>query len=296
MIIKIDCRESDLLNKLKSLPSKDNITILSESLPLGDIIICDNEGNELVIIERKTLKDLAASIRDGRYKEQSFRLNECSVHNHNIIYLIEGDIRTYKPFKGSIDKNALLSSFVSITYYKGFSLYKTNSIEESSEWILQYAFKLHKESVDKASISKTSISKTAFYSTTIPSIISEASSKASIISEPSINSEAMPSINSEAIPSSEAIPYSLAMKRTKKNNITPNNIGEIMLSQIPNVSTEVAIVIMNKFKTIKNLVEALSTDRTILNEVTTINKNGQKRRINKTTIENIYTFLLYNGI
>jgi len=279
MIIKIDCRENDLLNKINSLPKKENITILSESLPLGDIIICDNEGNELVIIERKTLKDLAASIRDGRYKEQSFRLNECSVHNHNIIYLIEGDIRTYKPFKGSIDKNALLSSFVSITYYKGFSLYKTNSIEESSEWILQYAFKLHKESVDKASINKQ-----AFYSTTIPS--SEAIP--TIISESSIISEA-PII-------SEAIPYSLAMKRTKKNNITPSNIGEIMLSQIPNVSTEVAIVIMNKFKTIKNLVEELSTDRTILNEVTTINKNGQKRRINKTTIENIYTFLLYNGI
>jgi len=279
MIIKIDCRENDLLNKINSLPKKENITILSESLPLGDIIICDNEGNELVIIERKTLKDLAASIRDGRYKEQSFRLNECSVHNHNIIYLIEGDIRTYKPFKGSIDKNALLSSFVSITYYKGFSLYKTNSIEESSEWILQYAFKLHKESVDKASISKQ-----AFYSTTIPS--SEAIP--TIISESSIISEA-PII-------SEAIPYSLAMKRTKKNNITPSNIGEIMLSQIPNVSTEVAIVIMNKFKTIKNLVEELSTDRTILNEVTTINKNGQKRKINKTTIENIYTFLLYNGI
>ena len=59
MLIKIDTREKDLYNicKLES----DNIVF--ETLPLGDIIICDDNSSERVIIERKTLKDLSSSIK-----------------------------------------------------------------------------------------------------------------------------------------------------------------------------------------------------------------------------------------
>ena len=91
MLIKLDFRENKLISLCNALlPDDDNnndnnkIKIVSENLPLGDIIICDNEGNEKIIVERKSLADLAASIRDGRYKEQSFRLNQCSLHNHHI--------------------------------------------------------------------------------------------------------------------------------------------------------------------------------------------------------------------
>ena len=97
------------------------------------------------MIERKTWKDLAASIRDGRYNEQSFRLNECDIHNHNIIYLIEGDINSYNDKYSRINKRALLSSLVSIQYLKGFSVYKTNNLTETAEWILQMGDKLERE-------------------------------------------------------------------------------------------------------------------------------------------------------
>ena len=95
MIIKIDTREQELFIKCQkaieeNLKFKD-IKLISETLPLGDIIINDGT-NDCVIIERKTLTDLAASIKDGRYDEQSYRLNGIHHHNHNIIYLIEGDI------------------------------------------------------------------------------------------------------------------------------------------------------------------------------------------------------------
>ena len=152
MLIKIDYREKDLIQKITTILSEraslENITLQSENLPLGDIIICEDNGSEKLILERKTLQDLAASIRDGRYKEQSFRLNECNLYNHNIMYLIEGNLQNYKPFlfgKAPIDKYAILSSFVSICYYKGFSLYKSNNIDESAEWIIQLAYKIEKE-------------------------------------------------------------------------------------------------------------------------------------------------------
>ena len=261
MLIKIDFRETDLFNKITSINKKENITITSESLPLGDIIICDEQGNEKVIIERKTLSDLAASIRDGRYKEQSFRLNECNMHNHNIVYLIEGNLQTYKPFllgKTHVDKYALMSSMVSINYYKGFSLYKSNSLDESAEWLIQVAFKLGKEGGDSFYTKERSVS----------------------------NDEKVPETNDV-----EADNYSAVMKRTKKNNITPENIGEIMLNQIPGVSSAVAIVIMEKFKTIKQLIEALSNDKKALDGFKTIGKEGKSRKISKTSIQNIYSYL-----
>ena len=42
-----------------------------------------------VIIERKTVDDLASSIVDKRYKDQKKRLAKCGVKN--IYYLIEGN-------------------------------------------------------------------------------------------------------------------------------------------------------------------------------------------------------------
>jgi ERCC4-type nuclease len=262
MLIKVDYRETDLLSRLTDINKYADITIQSANLPLGDIIICTDDGLEKVMIERKTLKDLAASIRDGRYKEQGFRLNACDVPNHNIFYLLEGNLQTYKPFhKGAVDKYALLSSMVSITYYKGFSLYRANTLEESAEWLLQIAYKTGKEGGNP------------FYMTS------------------SLNVDANHTDNSVVDDS-----YSTILKRTKKNNITPENIGEIMLSQIPNVSTGVAITIMEKYKTLKNLMDALSLDKNALDSIKTVNKTGQSRKINKTTIENIYTYLLANTV
>ena len=37
------------------------------------------------------------------------------------------------------------------------------------------------------------------------------------------------------------------VKKVKKENITPENIGEIILSQIPGVSSHTSQIIMNKF-------------------------------------------------
>ena len=56
--------------------------IKKEQLAVGDIILENDKGEVVIIFERKTLYDLAASIRDGRYNEQSFRLNKENIHNH----------------------------------------------------------------------------------------------------------------------------------------------------------------------------------------------------------------------
>ena len=88
MIVKVDTREHDLLQQITylitNIPIFKDIVIKSETLPIGDIIICDDKEEKL-IIERKSVSDLLASIKDGRYEEQSYRLNGSNHHNHNII-------------------------------------------------------------------------------------------------------------------------------------------------------------------------------------------------------------------
>jgi ERCC4-type nuclease len=84
--------------------------------------------------------------------------------------------------------------------------------------------------------------------------------------------------------------YSHVIKRVKKENITPENIGEIMLSQIPNVSVSAAISIMKKFGTLQSLFSSLEKDRNCLNDV----KTDKDRKINKTAISSIIKYLHYN--
>ena len=139
--------------KPKSLgTSTINHEIKSERLPIGDIIIYDpTQGQEkdIVIFERKTLADLAASIRDGRYKEQSFRLIETAAatgfNTHHIVYIIEGDLSRYDERHTQITKTALQSAMVSLMYYKGFSVIRTMNVGETADFILHFADKVAKE-------------------------------------------------------------------------------------------------------------------------------------------------------
>ena len=149
MLIEIDCRERELhqqcLAYLQQNTRVENVVLKTSNMPIGDIIIYDDSNGvklvEKIIIERKSVNDLAASIRDSRYREQSFRLSECSLHNHNIFYLIEG---SFANLGRRYNKNTLLSAMTSISYNKGFSLYRTFSVAESAEWIIRMADKLQR--------------------------------------------------------------------------------------------------------------------------------------------------------
>ena len=93
MKIILDDREHQLFHLVneKNVSLDLNLTIEKKTLPLGDIVFMDDNEKEIVIVERKSLSDLVASIKDGRYEEQSYRLIHSSgLYRHHIIYLIEG--------------------------------------------------------------------------------------------------------------------------------------------------------------------------------------------------------------
>ncbi len=255
MFIKIDCRESDVMMNINLLFNQHHHDITTESLALGDMILLNNDNEEKIIFERKSLYDLASSIKDGRYSEQSFRLNQYNTHNHNIIYIIEGDMERYNEKKGRIDKKTLYSSLITLNYFKGFSVMRTKNINETCELIINFADKLQKES-----------KRENYYG-----------NNNNVIESNLQNSEQN---------------YCEVMKKHKKNNITPDNIGEIMLSNIPGVSNKTAITIMKDYSSISKLIKMLETNEMILNDIRIMNDAGISRKISKTAVENIKKFLL----
>ena len=270
MNIKIDVREAELLKRcqanLEMISNFKDLKIVPLQLPLGDIII--NDGlNDLVIIERKSLSDLAASIKDGRYEEQSYRLKNLWHHNHNIIYLIEGDFAKFNSFKDRIDKQTLYSAMVSINYFKGFSVWRSFSIDETALMVCNMAHKLNKEK-----------ERQPFYS--------------NIISTPNKLLEQEENADQTA---SETVvtdkDYCSVVKKVKKDNITCENIGEIMLCQIPGVSSASALAILAQFKTLPALIKSIETNETCMNGICTTDANGKSRKISKTAIATIVKFL-----
>ena len=293
MIIKIDVRETELIqivtNLINIIPSFKELQIATENLHLGDIIISNNNQDKL-IIERKSVNDLLSSIKDGRYEEQSYRLNGLNHHNHNIIYLIEGDINKLNRFKDNkFEKLTLYSAIFSLNYYKGFSVLRTFNIEETGIYVCNSANKLRKSELENRQP----------YYNNLKQIVTNVSDKEQIekqlVTENNLQEESNETkTETELLESTQQNDkdYVGVIKKVKKENITTENIGEIMLCQIPGVSVVTALAVMNKFKTITNLVNCIQTDETCLNDISYTNAKNQQRKINKTSIMNIGKFLL----
>lgn len=261
--LTIDMRERDLMTCCQTIINKhalkESINIVSSALPIGDIIISNAETNtDLIIIERKTLADLSASIKDGRYTEQSYRLNGLSHPNHNIIYLIEGDLTRLSIFKSKIDPQVLYSAMFSINYFKGFSLMRSNTLEESATIICNMVIKLLKSN-NKLPYATSEITPTP--TTDVNTAVDDAKE------------------------------YCTVVKRVKKENITKDNIGEIMLCQIPGISDVSARAIFQKFKTITELIICIKEDAHCMDDIKTTMSNGKMRKISKTVIKSIIDFL-----
>jgi len=274
MNIKIDVREAELLKKCQTnievIANFKDLKLVPEQLPLGDIIINDG-AKDLVIIERKSLSDLAASIKDGRYEEQSYRLNGLPHHNHNIIYLIEGDFNRFNSFKDRIDKLTLYSAITSINYFKGFSVWRSMSIDETALMICNMAYKLNKEK-----------DKMPFYSNNLLITNKEVASNETNITNAVTNAVTINTSDKD---------YCSVVKKVKKDNITTENIGEIMLCQVPGISSASALAILLKFKTLPSLIKAIDLDNACLNSICTTDTNGKSRKISKTAIATIIKFL-----
>ncbi|XP_043510455.1 crossover junction endonuclease MUS81 isoform X3 [Frieseomelitta varia] len=88
-----------------------------------------NENNELIlpyIIERKRIDDLSASITDGRFHEQKFRLKQSGITN--LIYIIE---EYEKGQRLTIPHSSLMQASINTLIQDGFSVKYTKNHKDS---------------------------------------------------------------------------------------------------------------------------------------------------------------------
>jgi ERCC4-type nuclease len=259
MKIVFDERETTLYNNCISYIATQNqqlktsLIIEKRVLPIGDVLFYTNDNVLLSIIERKTIPDLFASIKDGRYEEQSYRLShngECSLHS--VIYIIEGNIST---LRGPAEKKLLYSTITSLNFFKGFSVLRSQSCMDTAELLVHMADKIDRKL--QAGVS-------------MPSTIN---STATITSRETEQN------------------YCTVVKKVKKDNITPENIGEIILCQIPGISSTTATAIMKKFNSFSHLMDELKTNPSCLDNIV-IDSKGKIRKVSKSCIESVRTYLL----
>ena len=249
MKIIIDERETSLYDKCIEINMFGTVVITKQVLPLGDILFQTDEGVLISIIERKSLTDLLASIKDGRYDEQSHRLShngECSLHN--VVYLIEGMMST---LRNPAEKKLVYSCMASLNFMKGFSVFRSISMSETAEMLVNMADKIGR-SMAKASLATNT---------------------------------------AEITNTSTEQNYCTVVKKVKKDNITPQNIGEIILCQIPGISSTTAVAIMKHFTSFNHLMEELKTNPQCLENLTCESSGGKTRKINKKCLESIHTYL-----
>lgn len=250
MKVIIDERETSLYELCLNHENlnKENIVLEKRVLQLGDILFTsDDETTTFLCIERKSLQDLLASIKDGRYSEQSYRLSNCFPNPHNVVYLLEGMLSTVK------DKKTVISCIASLNYFKGFSVHRTVSLAETALYILCMADKMARE-IKKGT-------------------------------KPYNETQVNNSLPAEK--PLESTDYCDVVKVSKKANITKENIGQMILMQIPGISSTTAVEIMKPFSSFLEFVDRIRSEPEYLSQ---IKVNG--RKIGSNVLKGINEFIL----
>jgi len=114
----LDSRE----HALKALlPTADSLT-----LDVGDIWIGEEKG---LIIERKSVADLEASILDGRYREQRSRCMAFATEKaRSLVYIIEGVLKGNR-----LATSALLKHLTRLSIRYHIPVFRTASLQETAE-------------------------------------------------------------------------------------------------------------------------------------------------------------------
>ena len=228
--------------------AKDNFVLEKRVLQLGDILfMSDDESVTYLCIERKSFQDLLASIKDGRYTEQSYRLSNCYPNPHNVVYLLEGMLSTVK------DKKTVISCIASLNYFKGFSVHRTVSMAETALYVLCMADKMSRE------FKKGNSPIQQVYTEQQVSTVVDA----------------------------QSTDYCNVVKVSKKANITKENIGQLILMQIPGISSTIAIELMRPFKSFIDFVDHIRENPEYLNTVTV-----KQRKIGSNIVKGILEFIL----
>lgn len=113
---------------VEALRSLDGVTVSVEHLPLGDY-----EVDGRLLVERKTLIDLAASLKDGRLLRQACRLATAPLRP---VVILEGTARDLAASR--MPREAIQGALVTLTVVLGLPLLRAKDPGESAR-LMHYA-------------------------------------------------------------------------------------------------------------------------------------------------------------
>jgi ERCC4-type nuclease len=131
-MVYLDTRESELIKLFEGI---DGISV--KQLEVGDIWIGEDSTGKILedglIIERKSIRDLEASILDGRYREQRGRiLAYCQENKARPLYILEGSLGSNT---GRLEKTAIIKFINRLILHYQIPVIQTGSVQETSEVI-----------------------------------------------------------------------------------------------------------------------------------------------------------------
>ncbi len=252
IVLTIDNREKDLKVAFS------NAEYLN--LDLGDIKITYN-GNLVLLIERKTMNDLIASVNDGRYREQKKRLIESGIPNAKIMYILEGSLND---IPGHL--KTLYGMIINTIFRDHLTVLKFEDIEETIFFLKRIIKKLEEKD---------------------PTLVS--------LSLLSSNDNETETANGEEKENNN-LEYLSTIKMKKKDNLTAENCSILQLAQIPGMSIQNANLILDKYKSIANLIKSYfeieeSKRVKMLMDLEIPISNGKKRKLGPVLSERIYNYL-----
>jgi len=144
MELQIDTREAALIEAL----GQEHNYVCVKALDMGDILLTTQTAGDWVF-ERKTVADLAASIKDGRYREQKARLLAHYPPNR-ITYILEGApcVSTWCGDENKVMgrmSTGTFQGFVFNTMYRdGIHVVFTHDVEDTAAFITAFLAKVQK--------------------------------------------------------------------------------------------------------------------------------------------------------
>uniref|UniRef100_A0A6C0J9D8 ERCC4 domain-containing protein n=1 Tax=viral metagenome TaxID=1070528 RepID=A0A6C0J9D8_9ZZZZ len=272
----VDYREKFIKEYFEKNKEYDKIVSI-KNLEIGDIVIHIND-KPIILIERKTIKDLAGSIQDGRLREQKYRIASSNFPHNKIIYLIEGDIDD-KVF-GRIDKKTLQGSMINTMFRDDYKVYRTKDAMETVYFLSRLINKIIK---DKNKIIKDNV------------LVKDndvlVKDKVLVKEEDIIVKEEDIIVKEEVKDYSELIPLS------KKSQMTPETFNKLILLQIPGISIRFVNEINKLYPSIKDLIFAyekldnLGDKENLLTEIMLDTTTGKKRKLGLVISKRIYDFI-----
>lgn len=138
MEIVIDSRENHLIAEFE----KTGFEIKVKQLNIGDIII-SYDSQIKIIFERKTISDLISSIKDGRHREQKFRMNEFKKETGcKIVYIYEGDMDFNT---GIVQPPSVNGSFINTIFRDDIQIINTKNLKATKSLLIILFDKIKKD-------------------------------------------------------------------------------------------------------------------------------------------------------